>query len=259
VRDDVPFLRGYNLAEAAEAEVGFGAILLLAFTGTMPTPAQARMANIMLVMGAAHGISPSGAVSRILAASGVPIQVSIAGAALSIGDYHGGAGEQLAEALQDVQGADEAATVAQVIASFESRGERVPGFGHPMHADGDPRAPHLLGLADRLAVSGDHVSTAVAIGRELSERKGRDLPLNINGAWAAILSDLGVPWQLMRVFTITSRAPVLGALAVEEVQRERRWRKTASEDTVVYDGPPPRELPEPWRASAAPVDGTERR
>jgi citrate synthase len=251
LRGDVPFLYGYNLSEAAEAGIDFAAIVLLAFTGELPTPSQARMANAILVIGAAHGISPTGAISRILAASGVPIQVSVGAAALSIGDFHGGAGEQLARSLQQAiqqrtfgQPVNEVASA--VVDSFESSGERVPGFGHPMHATGDPRAPALLHMAEQLGVAGAHCELAREVAAVLTERKGRAIALNINGATAAILSDLEISWRYMRVFNITSRAPVLGALAGEETERERRWRMTASGEDVVYDGPAPRPIPPQW-------------
>jgi citrate synthase len=257
LRNDAPFLYGYDLFEAAEAGMDFAAIMLLAFTGELPTRSQARMANAILVIGAAHGISPTGAISRILAASGVPIQVSVGAAALSIGDFHGGAGEQLARSLQQLQAqrqpgqpVRDAATA--LVSSFESAGEPVPGFGHPMHRGGDPRAPALLQMADRLGVTGPCCELAAAVADVLTERKSRVIGLNINGATAAILSDLGISWRFMRVFNITSRAPVLGALAAEETERERRWRMTASGEDVVYDGPPPRPVPPEWRAGQEP-------
>jgi citrate synthase len=130
---------------------------------------------------------------------------------------------------------------------FASVGERVPGFGHPMHQGGDPRAPALLRMADRLGISGVFCALAREVGNVLSDRKGREIALNVNGACCAILSDLGVSWRFMRVFNITSRAPVLGALAAEEIERERRWRMTASGDDVVYDGPAPRSVPPEWQ------------
>lgn len=261
LRGDVPFLYGYDLMEAAEAGVDFAAITLLAFTGEMPTQEQSRMANAMLVLGAAHGISPTGAISRILAASGVPIQVSVGAATLSIGDYHGGAGEQLGRALQEARerrppGQPLRLAAEAVVEGFAAVGERVPGFGHPMHQGGDPRAPALLAMADRLGVSGDFCELAREVGSVLSERKGREIALNVNGACCAILGDLGVSWRFMRVFNITSRAPVLGALAVEEIERERRWRMTASGDDVVYDGPAPRPVPPGWRSAPGRADRT---
>jgi citrate synthase len=253
IRGDVPYLYGYDLTEAATLDVDFSAIMLLAFTGRMPTRNESRMANAMMVVSAAHGISPSGALARIFAASGVPIQVAVGGAALSIGDYHGGAGEQLGEALHSVEdelGPDaEPAVIARALVErFRSVGERVPGFGHPMHGGGDPRAPLFLDLSERWGVAGRYTAICREVERVLGERTSRVIGMNVNGAICAILSDLGVPPQFMRVFNIASRSPVLGAMAAEEVERERRWRMTASGDDVVYDGPAPRPVPDGWRS-----------
>lgn len=252
IRDDIPYLYGYSLKDLAHNDVDFSAVLLLAATGELPSKNAAKMANAMLVMLAAHGISPSGAVARIIAACGVPIQVSVGVSAMSMGLHHGGSGEQLAEAFQAVRrtagerGEEQSPSEASarlVVDHFEGP---LPGFGHPMHSSGDPRAAFLLGLADELEVSGWYCALAREVESLLQKRKGRPIPLNVTGAVSAILSDLGVPWRFMRVFNVTARTPVQGALSIEEIERERRWRMVAAND-VEYDGVPPRSVPTTWQ------------
>jgi citrate synthase/citryl-CoA lyase len=63
--------------------------------------------------------------------------------------------------------------------------------------------------------------------------------MNIDGAIAAIVSDLGFDWRIGRVFIAAPRAAGLAAHAVEEATRERGWRKIASPEDIDYDGPPP--------------------
>jgi citrate synthase len=260
IRGDVPYLHGYNLESLAQYDVSFAAVALLAATGELPSRNEAKMANAILVLLAAHGISPNGALSRIMAACGVPIQVSVGVSAMSTGDYHGGSGEQLAYVLSKaaridgdvrVNSAEEASEAAAryVVDYFEDLGERLPGFGHPMHSGGDPRAPFLLGMARELGVGGYYCALGTAVEEVLGERKRRQIRLNVTGASAAILSDLGVPWRFMRVFNIAARTPVAGALGIEEIERERRWRMVASGDDVRYDGVPPRDVPDEWQWS----------
>lgn len=249
IRDDVPFLHGYDLGEAAEQGVAFPAIVLLAATGEMPNRDQAAMMNAILVLTAAHGISPSGAIARILASCGVPLQVAVAGSTLSTGDNHGGSGEQLSKAMYAAvaeHGDDLDRAAAAVVESCLADYGFVPGYGHPMHTSGDPRAPLLLGLAERHKVAGRFVALAAAVSAELERRRGKPIPLNATGAIAAVLSDLGVPWQFGRALISVARAATVGALALEEVERERRWRMVASGPDVVYDGAPPRPLPAEW-------------
>jgi len=251
IREDIPYLYGYSLKDLAENDVDFAAVLLLAATGELPSKNASKMANAMLVILAAHGISPSGAVARIIAACGVPMQVSVGVSAMSMGLHHGGSGEQLAEALQAVRrtaaarGDEQSPSEESARLVVESFDGPLPGFGHPMHASGDPRATFLLDLADTLQVSGWYCALAHQVESLLEKRKGRPIPLNVTGATSAILSDLGVPWRFMRVFNVTARTPVQGAHAIEEIERERRWRMVAAND-VEYDGVPPRSVPDMW-------------
>lgn len=251
LRDDVPFLHGYDLSEAAAEGVDFAAIILLAATGELPGRGQAAMMNAILVLTAAHGISPSGAIARILASCGVPLQVAVAGSTLSTGDNHGGSGEQLSEAMYEAvreHGEDPTTAAAAVVRRCLERYGFVPGYGHPMHTEGDPRAPLLFGLARRHGVAGTYVAVAEAGAAELERRRGRPIPLNATGAIAAVLNDLGVPWRFGRALVSVARSATVGALALEEVDRERRWRMVASGPDVAYDGHPPRPLPEQWRS-----------
>ena len=72
---------------------------------------------------------------------------------------------------------------------------------------------------------------------------GRPLPLNVDGAIAALLLEMEMDWRLGKAFFLISRAAGLSAHYLEQVTREPPF-KAASLDEVVYDGPPPRPLPE---------------
>lgn len=208
--EDNPFLYGYDLEQLAKSGVPFSAVILLAGAGALPLRGAAKMANALLVLIAAHGIGPSGAVARVMAACGVPIQVSVAASAMAIGDYHGGSGEQLAWSFQEAMAAGkvgqrsstaEFGTIAEdVVRSFFSRVERVPGCGHPMHAGGVPRAPFVISLARELCVASDYCILAKEVERVLASASDRRIPMNITGATAVAFSDLGLLWKLMLVF-----------------------------------------------------------
>jgi citrate synthase len=74
--------------------------------------------------------------------------------------------------------------------------------------------------------------------------EARPLPLNIDGAIAAVCGDLGFDPELGNALFIIARTPGLIAHAHEERQRQRPMREVNSKDSV-YDGPPERRLPEP--------------
>jgi citrate synthase len=249
--DDV-VIRGYSLLGLID-HVDFVSGIYLVLAGELPSPAQRRMLDALLMAAIDHGISPSSAVTRMITASGVPIQASVAGGLLTLGDIHGGAGEEFAQFLTESvaadRGRDWSAVARDIVAAHRERKRRIPGYGHPQHPNGDPRAPRLVGIAQRLGVAGEHVALALALEAAIEERSGRRIAMNIDGALGSIMLDIGLHWRHARVLCMISRTCGLSAHAVEEAVRERGWRGIPF-DTVSYDGPAPRELPDAYRATS---------
>ncbi len=116
----------------------------------------------------------------------------------------------------------------------------MPGFGHRVHTD-DPRSHRLLQLAGEADAAGPHVAIAEAIVRELASG-GKALPLNVDGAIAALLADLGFSPDLANGFFILARTAGWMAQVLEERQREKPMRRI-DQGAAAYDGAAPRELP----------------
>ena len=239
-QDDDVVIRGYRLSELVGSITLTGGIFLV-WQGRLPSQKELEVLDALFVAVLEHGISPSATISRTLASAGVPVQAAIAGGILSIGDVHGGAGEQLAHALSTVA-ADPAvpteAAATAVIDRFANAGERVPGYGHPQHPDGDPRALALVRYARQRSVAGRYTDVAVAVEDQLSRRRGRPLPMNVDGATAAILLDLGFSWRMARPLIITARSAGLAAHVAEEGEQGGRWRHIPRSQ-VTYTGPAP--------------------
>ncbi len=245
--DERIVVRGYDLSEMI-GKVSFAAMVHLELTGELPGEGAERMIDTLFASFVEHGISPSTTVARFLSASGNPIQTAIAGGLLTFGDIHGGAGEQFAKLMQeavveaDADGTALADAADALVAEARERRQPLPGYGHPQHSKGDPRSPALLAVADDTGVTGPHITLAREVERALAERIGRRLPLNIDGAMGAIISDLGFDWRLARAFVTTPRAMGLAAHALEELDREGGWRHIPM-DEVTYDGEVDRRLP----------------
>ena len=200
-----------------------------------------------------HGISPSTMITRQLVSCGTPARAAIAGGVLSIADWHGGSGEELARILHELiekspgleAGAlDEALRAAAVdhVAERRQAKARFEGFGHPQHVDGDPRARFLLEFADEQEVSGPAVRLLRHLERAVADALGRPLHANVTGALAAILLDLGFSWRAIRGLVIAPRTAGLAAHVVEELEQGGTWRH-ASASEVDYIGPPDRSVP----------------
>src|SRR5436190_2140772 len=240
-------VRGYDIAELM-GRVSFGATVHLILTGELPSAAVARLMDGILVSSIDHGATPPSALSaRTVASTGATLSASVAAGIMSINRHHGGAIEDCSRQLKaivdraalDSISLEEAATRRLRIMS--EAGERMSGFGHRLHTK-DPRTARLFELAREAGVDGVHMQAARAVEKAFVDAK-KSLPINVDGAIAAILADLGMnPATFNGIFMI-ARTPGLIAHVTEEQTREKPMRRI---DPVNhgYDGPPARSIPE---------------
>jgi len=239
-------LRGYDLQELV-GNVSFAEAWLLLATGELPPPGHAKLLDAMMVSVLDHGIVPSSIVTRYLASAGTPIQAAVAGGVMAFGDTYGGACEQLGEHLArhvaDIRAGRETQPQAAeaIVSHFSASRRKLPGYGHALHPEGDPRVPRLYRIADANGVTGDHSRLAFEVEQELHRAKGRKLPMNQDGALAALGLDMGLDWRLLRALAFVPRSAGLSVHALEEMTRESGWRHVPDEE-ITYDGPARRPL-----------------
>jgi citrate synthase len=121
-----------------------------------------------LILSADHELNVSAFTARCVAsAAASPYDVVIAGFAALKGTRHGGHTERVEALFRE---AGSAAGARRVLADRLRRGEEIPGFGHPLYPDGDPRGAALLEIAAEAAPGSPAVERALALaeaGREL--------------------------------------------------------------------------------------------
>lgn len=224
------YIRGYKLTDLV-ATKSFSEVVFLLLVGKMPTKEQAELLGAMLVAASEHGVeAPSTFVARTTASTGASFSAALAGGILTIGKYHGGAIEALAQLLQSGKDA------ATIIAELSAKSERLPGYGHKVYKDDDPRTSALFQRAKELGLLGKYAVLAEELRKELYQRSGRLLPINIDGAFAVLLSELGVSWMVSNGLFVLARLPGLIAHIGEELAREKPYRRL-EEGEVEYDGP----------------------
>lgn len=235
-------IRGYSITEIME-KLSYAEVVWLVLTGELPTKAQAEVFNAILVSTVDHGPTPPSVLAtRTVVSGGNSINAAIAGGVLAIGDTHGGAIERSAKILQEwaVRGDNCDVVAANLVDWLDETGTRMPGFGHQLHSE-DPRTGKLFALAERNGLSGKHIELCRAIGKALEKKSGRRLPININGAVAAVISDMGLDYRFGKGIFIVSRVPGLLAHAYEELTREKPMRKLGPMP-FEYDGSEDRDL-----------------
>lgn len=245
--------RGYPVQELI-GNVSFAQMIWLMLRGELPSRQQGELLDAALMAAVDHGPqAPSIAIARMAVTCGVGLNNAMASAVNVLGDVHGGAGEQAVELYQGIAAridhgdALEAAVRAGLDEFFAGGSKFVPGFGHRFHPV-DPRAPRLLELVDRAAragaVSGRFAAIARGVEDEILARKGRRIPMNIDGATAVIYAELGFPAPLARGLFCLSRSVGVLAHAWEQSQQGGRNKGPIPRQFIwTYDGPAPRAVP----------------
>ena len=239
-------LRGYAMDELM-GKISFSQAIYLDLKGELPSPEVGRLMDAIFVSSVDHGAGPPSVLAaRTVASTGAELHAAIAAGVLAISRYHGGAIEEgmnlflaIARRARE-KNITEAEAVEKVLAEMKTKGERASGFGHRVHTQ-DPRTEKLFSLAEELGLAGPHVRIARAVEKALKESLGKPLPINVDGAIAALLCDLGIPPEIGNAFFIIARVPGLVAHIQEERTRMRPMRKIHPSD-FEYDGPGEREI-----------------
>ncbi|MFD0773717.1 citryl-CoA lyase [Streptomonospora algeriensis] len=219
-------LLGRDLADDLMGKVGFGELVLWMVTQKRPSPGRVRLFEACLVALADHGFTPTAIAARLTYLSAPDsLQGALAAGLLGGGSRFLGVTEDTGRFLADVlaQRGDEPATegewdaLAEEVVTRERAAKRIiPGLGHPVHKQGDPRTPALLRIAEEEELTGPHLRLFEAIGRTHEQVLGRRLVLNGAGVCGAALADLDLPPDLLRGFALLARAGgLLGQLAEE--------------------------------------------
>lgn len=247
-------IRGYAIEDLI-GRISFPAMIWLTLRGELPSKAEADLFAAVLVAGVDHGPqAPSIAIARMAITCGVGINGAMASAVNTLGDVHGGAGQQCMELLADIKrresggiGLDEAIN-AGLDAFRASHGRFIPGFGHRFHPI-DPRAARLAELVRQAArngvVGGHYLAVGEAVQQRLSKGRAAALPMNVDGATAVVLLELGFPSAMGRGIFILSRSVGICAHAFEQSQAGERIKgPTPPQFGFHYHGVAPRELPD---------------
>ncbi len=239
-------IRGYPV-DKLMGNISFAQTIYLVLTGEMPSPEVGKLVDAIFVSSVDHGASPPSVLSaRTVASTGAELNAAIASGVLAISRFHGGAIEEGMRLFREIanrfenEHKPEQEIARDVLTEMKEKGKRASGFGHRIHSQ-DPRTKKLFALAEELKIAGMYVRIAGTVEKELESMLGKPLPINVDGAIAAVLCDLGIAPEIGNAFFIIARVPGLVAHIHEEWTRMRPMRKIHPQD-FSYDGPDEREL-----------------
>ena len=155
------------------------------------TDQELKMLESIMVSCIYHEGAPSIEITKLTAKAADNDLMAVSAGLMSLGHKHGGAIQDLAYILQT----KEDKNPYEIITQYILNNQKIPGFGHRMYKDQDPRALNLLQISKELNLPQENVLFTLELEQRIEKMKGKKLPLNIDGAIAAIISDLNLPWQ----------------------------------------------------------------
>lgn len=223
-KDGKHYIRGQDILELMSNRT-FTEVIFLFLRGNMPKKNEQALLEAVLIAATENGIeAPSLFVPRVVAASGNEFHAALAAGMLSIGEKHGGAAEKAAKLFSSGKSAEEIVEENKII----------PGFGHKIYKDGDPRAGLLYQKSKDLGFSGKYFEIAEEIEKALAEKKGKKLPLNIDGAMACCMLELGLDAKLGKAIFLIGRIVGMSAHILEEYQQGNGYYRL-DEDEIEYN------------------------
>lgn len=249
IRPGVIDFNGYPV-EQLIGKIGFVEMVWHMLRGELPSPWQAKLLEAAMVAAVDHGPqAPSISIARMASTCGVGINNAMASGINALGDVHGGAGQQclqLYDRLLAEGGAEDPAKVTESLRKIMSESKLISGFGHRFHPV-DPRSKPLMDLIRQAveagAVAGRHLKVALQVEESLKEIKGKLIPMNIDGATAAIYGELGFDGEEARGLFILSRSVGILAHAREQMRQGGRIKgPMPTSIPYTYTGKPRRDL-----------------
>jgi len=239
-------VRGYRIEELM-GRVPFSHVAYLMLRGELPPESHGRIMDAILVACVDHGVKPPSILAaRTVASGGAPLTTAVAAGIMAINRYHGGAIEGCMQLLIEAaqrkhdRRVDALAVAQEIFAEYQAQKKRIPGYGHRIHTI-DPRAERLIALAEDEGLAGEYVEMGMALRETIKEGLGKELPLNVDGAIAMLLCEMGLPPELGNGLFAMGRIAGLVAHVYEEQTRMRPMRMISTE-LHRYDGPRERKL-----------------
>ncbi len=218
-------VRGQDLCNDLIGQVGFGDYFFLLLTGRRPDAPASAVLNATLVAIAEHGLVPSVQAARMtLAAAPDALQGAVAAGILGCGSVILGASEAAGRLFDEIDresanhGGDIRAAARAVVGQWRERKQAVPGYGHPVHKDRDPRVAALFRVSKQAGGGQRFVQIAEAVEAVLPEVIGKALKLNVSAAIPAVLLGVGFPLNALKGVPMLARCAGLIAHMSEELE-----------------------------------------
>ena len=184
-KDNESYLGDKPLLKLAR-EKNFSELIFILLAEREPSKDELSIFELILNISIDHGPdTPSAKAVIEKAKGGENIGEAVASGMREINDVHGGAQEALMPILYKI--VKEKLSAENIVKEFVENKKRLPGFGHRLYKDNDPRAELIITTLVENGLGEDYVAASRALQKSLKDITGKTLPLNIDGAIAVAL------------------------------------------------------------------------
>jgi citrate synthase len=237
-------VRGEDLCHDLIGHISFTDYFSLLVTGQRPSRGDSMVLDATLVAIAEHGLVPSVQASRMTyAAAPDALQGAVAAGILGCGSVILGASETAGKLFSEVDEAakdnDLASAAKAVVSRWRQAKQPIPGYGHPLHKDRDPRVARLFEVAKQAGTSLRFIEIAEAVEQAIPGIVGKELRLNVSAAIPAVLLGTNFPLRGLRGVPILARtAGLIAHLCEEAVNPSGFALSYQATRELVYEGVP---------------------
>jgi citrate synthase len=241
------YLRGYPLEEIS-GRVSYVEAIILLLRGELPSEMEEKVVNAIFTSAMDHQLLNATALAaRVVVSANPDPVVGIATGILAFGKVTAGVPGYVVEMIDNYFPEDESPEAIEeaakrLVDDYRGRGDRIWGFGHPLH---DQIGPHYTFrsqlLRDRIEEAGLPVKRKIALYEaahtEFLKQIGRRLPINVDGVMGAAFAELG--YSSLEAFALApfTMLPGIVAHSVEEIRDGSPLRIVPESE---YVGHPPR-------------------
>lgn len=234
------WIRGRNLCDDLIGHTTFTDYILFHFFGTEPNALQRAVVDAVLVCIMEHGMTPSAVATRVTML-GAPesLQGAVAAGLLGAGSRFVGTADESAALLKQIAARPTAERKAEAHAIAEQHTQAkkfLPGYGHPIHVNGDPRVKRLDEVARAAGADGQYLDAMYLLGDAIKEVSGKNIVINVNAAIGAVLLEADIPPTIARGFNLIARcAGLVGHLLEEQTEPAGYHIWQVADEAVPYE------------------------
>lgn len=239
-------VHGMDLCQQLIGQTTFSDYFLLLLTGQFPEEKARRVVDATLVAIAEHGFVPSVQASRMTyAAAPDALQGAVAAGILGCGSVILGASETAGKMFKRIEermasGASISQSAFEEVQALREQRQPIPGYGHPLHKERDPRVDALFNVAREAGADLRFIEIAEAVEDVIPDVIGKELKLNVSAAIPAVLLGVDFPVSALRGIPILARTASLIAHLREEAEQPAGFALSyQSVQNLEFTGPLP--------------------